>query len=165
MCFLLFSALTVGVDVFLGVRAGNVLGFWSSWLWSLPTRVGDVDVVLESGESVLLGVSLNGSNGSAADMNALYMSGNDSSNVSYAELVASMAEYTVIADCYEIEGCLNMWRNDSQCHVACNNSACNWDDGDCLIEGVFIIPKGDMPSPTVVDWATLVRRLSEGETF
>lgn len=35
------------------------------------------------------------------------------------------------------EGCPGSWIKDGYCDKACNNSACDWDGGDCSGEGVF----------------------------
>lgn len=37
------------------------------------------------------------------------------------------------------EGCPGSWIKDGYCDKACNNSACDWDGGDCLGEEDFII--------------------------
>jgi len=28
-------------------------------------------------------------------------------------------------------GCYDIWRGDGWCDAVCNNTACNYDDGDC----------------------------------
>lgn len=37
------------------------------------------------------------------------------------------------------EGCPGSWIKDGYCDKACNNSACDWDGGDCLGELSYFI--------------------------
>ena len=161
------SSLEVGSELYLGVRSGNGLGMWGSWSWSPPTLVGKSESSVEPGAAVLMNIEFtaNASSGQdeASGLNALAMGqgSNASSNVSYEELSAeTMDQYLAVARCYDDFGCLPFWKADGKCHEACNNTYCNFDDGDCTIPGAEVVSNAPLPDPSV--FASFGRRLSEG---
>eukprot|EP00966_Prymnesium_polylepis_P205383 4759414-Prymnesium_polylepis.1 len=73
---------------------------------------------------------------------------NDTANVSYADVPAeTMGQYLATASCYNDHGCLPFWKADGTCHEVCNNTACNFDDGDCAIPGADVVAKAPEPQP------------------